>query len=473
MNGEFPSDRFLDRLADFCLRARAFELDAGARSAAGKVVLDSLGVVLGALDHRATRSARRFAARFGVERGARLWGSGERVNAEHAALLNGAPLRAYDYNDYYFGRLGGAHPSDILTGVLAVAEAEGAPGREAVRALCLGYELVVGLSDYIDPERGGWDYPALTTLGGVAAAGALLELDREQFRHAFSIAVNAHYPSNEVESSEPDAHGELTMWKRFNGSDGVRQAVQACYLASAGVEGVVRPFEGRHGFLAKLQVTADEAMAAQRHLDGIAGFGAIARGSFKRWPVGSRGQSAIQSALRARAALSAQGRDAAAIRKVEVRADPGVYEHLYAIRSDPLQPRTREAADHSLPYIVAAALAQGRIGPDSFEAPVREAPAVRRLLDADMEIVRAPSASPSNLLAEVVLEDDAGRRYAGGCEPAPGSAGTDMPLEELIEKFRENVGDRLQGGADALIACVESLDASADVRALVTATLVH
>ncbi|MDX3904183.1 MAG: MmgE/PrpD family protein [Pigmentiphaga sp.] len=471
MNAALPNDVFLDRLATFSVGAASFEIDAPCRDAARKIVLDSFGVVLGALDHRACLRARAFAARFPVEHGARLWGTGERVSAEHAALLNGVPLRAYDFNDFYFGSKGGAHPSDILTGVVAVAESVGAPGRDVVRALCIGYELIVALSEFLDPERAGWDYPVITSLGATAAVGTLLGLGHTEFRHAFSITVNSHYPSNEVESSEPDAHGELTMWKRFNGGDGVRQSVYACYLASCGVEGVVRPFEGKDGFLGKLGVTGEEAEGALQCLAGISRFSGIARGSFKRWPVGSRGQSAILSALRAREALLAAGKQLVSVAKVVVHADPGVYQHLHAIRSDPFEPRTREAADHSLAYIVAAALAGGVIDPRSFEAPMREHPDVRRLLQGRIEIVAAGQSSPSNLLAEVMVEDDDGRQHGGGRSAAPGSAGADMPFDTLVEKFRENLAACPAVDAGSLIAAITQLDACADMREVVDAAM--
>ncbi|WP_299450223.1 MmgE/PrpD family protein [uncultured Pigmentiphaga sp.] len=468
-----PNDVFLDRLAAFCVRASRFEIGPSCYDAVRKILLDSFGVVLGALDHRAAIRAREFAACFSLPSGgARLWGTGERVSIEHASLLNSPPLRAYDFNDFYMGRLGGAHPSDILTGVIAVAEATGASGEEVARALCLGYELIIAMSDYVDPDRAGLDYPCLTAMGATAAIGSMLGLDHTQFRHAFSITVNANYPSLEVESSEFDAHGELTMWKRFNGGDGVRHSVYSCYLAKCGVEGVVRPFEGKFGFLAKLQVSGEEAEQALQRLEGITCFEGIARGSFKRWPVGSRGQSAIQSALRARAAMLAGGHALASIEKVTVHADPGVYRHLYEIRLEPFAPRTREAADHSLPYIVAAALVQGAIDPSSFDASMRDSSDVRRLLDGRIEVVPVASASPSNLLSEVVIEDLAGNRWSGGREAAPGTAGAPMPFDILIEKFKENLGSARASQAEALISAIADFDARADVRSLVDKTLV-
>ena len=75
----------------------------------------------------------------------------------------------------------------------------------------------------------------------------------------------------------------------------------------------------------------------------------------KRWPVGSVAQSAIQAALQARSQI----KDLSKIKQIRVFAEEGAYDHLVKIRQDPWQPISRETADHSLPYIVAAAVLDG------------------------------------------------------------------------------------------------------------------
>ena len=83
----------------------------------------------------------------------------------------------------------------------------------------------------------------------------------------------------------------------------------------------------------------------------------------KRWPVGSVAQSAIQAALAG--ALADQG--SVAIRQIRVFAEEGAYDHLVKIRQDPWNPISRETADHSLPYIVAAAVLDGYMRMESFK----------------------------------------------------------------------------------------------------------
>src|SRR5262249_56681141 len=86
----------------------------------------------------------------------------------------------------------------------------------------------------------------------------------------------------------------------------------------------------------------------------------------KRWPVGSRAQAAIAAAIEARRGV-ARVEDITAVR---VRTSDAVYEHLVRSRPAPWAPISRETADHSLPYIVASAVLDGRVGTDSF-APSR------------------------------------------------------------------------------------------------------
>ena len=140
-------------------------------------------------------------------------------------------------------------------------------------------------------------------------------------------------------------------------------AVYACLLAECGVEGAVRPFEGQSGFLAKYARGADNASVLLTHLDPRHPLGRINSVVFKRWPVGSRGQSAIQAALEARAKV----KDAWRVKQVRVFSDDAAFDHLVRRREDPMHPRSRETADHSLPYIVAAAVLDGFVKVESFD----------------------------------------------------------------------------------------------------------
>jgi 2-methylcitrate dehydratase len=238
------------------------------------------------------------------------------------------------------------------------------------------------------------------------------------------------------------------MWKRFHGGDAMRHAVDACLLASVGAEGALRPFSGKLGFLAKFGVEDDILPALTARLRPGQLTNALAGTNLKRWPVGSRAQSAILSALDARAQLPADAR----IARVEVEASPGVYHHLVEIREDPYHPTTRETADHSLPYIVGAAVLDGAIATGSFEPDV-VVEAKRTAFVAGKVAVTSSEklAGPDNLsLVRIVTED--GRSFVGAVKPGPGHRNNRFRQSDVDEKLAECATPLLGATGSATLA---------------------
>jgi len=461
--GSAIRDRVADALADFVAEADT-ALRSDVIAAARLILLDSFAVALGALDHPATAAAHRYARLFPMDEGSLIWGTALRAAPEVAAVVNGVPLRAYDFNDLYMSMSGG-HPSDMLPGLLAVAEWRNSSGREFLNALAVGYEVAVHLLDVIDLERKGWDYVNATGLAATCAIAKLMRLDRQQIVEALGITVTPHAASNEIESGELNSRGDLTMWKRFNGSDAARHAVYACMLASVGVEGPVRAFEGQCGFL---RLIDDRPAAREGLLQRLAErrpLGRLRDVTMKRWPVGSRAQGAIRAALEARAQL----RKGDAIREVRVATQKGVYEHLVARRQAPWAPHSRETADHSLPYIVGAAVLDGVIGPASFEPSLVCEP-LRQVFLRKVKIAVADDlegAPKGQFLARVEIETEDGIVVHGRALPPPGHPSQPFTEADVIAKLTENahaaIGER---GIKRLVAAVRGIDSAASVVSL-------
>ena len=111
----------------------------------------------------------------------------------------------------------------------------------AADALAVGYEVVGACSTPLDRAgRLGLHQPHRPS-APPARSPASWGSTPAQTREALAITVVPHVASDEIESGELNPRGDLTMWKRFNGSDAVRNALYACLLASVGVEGAVRP----------------------------------------------------------------------------------------------------------------------------------------------------------------------------------------------------------------------------------------
>ena len=413
--------------------------------AAKAALMDSIAVAVAALRHPAAQNARRHAYRFPANgAGCVIWGTQKRAAPELAALTNGVLLRCHDYNDFFVGGRNSGHSSDIIAGVIAAAEWTNAPGKKLLSAVAIGYEMVGAAFDSFSTAPGGWDYTNLSALGATAAIARLLNLNSDQTREAMGMTVVPHFASDEIESGELNKRGDLSMWKRFNGADAVRNSLQACLLAQVGVEAAVRPFVGKNGFIPKLANKEDPIPVLRERLDPRIPLGRVTEAFMKRWPVGSVAQSAIQAALQARSRI----KDLSRIKQVRVFAEEGAYDHLVKIRQDPWHPISRETADHSLPYIVAAAVLDGYIRVESFSPKV--------VLDPERQaFIQKVTAAPAlelgshaigkhqrvqmGYLSRIEIELTDGTVVQGDARPFPGHHKNPFTDADLDEKLRENV----------------------------------
>jgi 2-methylcitrate dehydratase len=327
--------------------------------------------------------------------------------------------------------------------VVTVADALRCDGGRLLEAVTIGYDVTLELCDVISLGARGWDYVNLMGIGATCAVGRLLGLSRAELEEALSIATIPHLASDQVESKDLDAAGNLTMWKRFNGADAVRNAVYACELARSGARGALNPFTGIMGMFAMVGIEDGEKIVGvlRERLDPATTRHRACDTEYKRWPVGSRGQAAILAALRVRERLDHPWQ----IDKVTVHADPAVVNHL--VREDAYAPRSRETADHSLPYIVAVALLDGRVDNDSFRRLRYEDATLRAFLADRVEVVAdeelALGAAGGFPVRLEIARSDGGTETEQAAK-APGHRDNPLTDEQMTEKVVEP-GERLLG----------------------------
>ena len=452
------------------------KLDADISRSAKRALLDSVAVSLGALAHPASLMARRYAGLFPMEgpHACVVFGSTKKSSPDIAALANGVLLRCYDYNDFFVGGLNSGHPSDMMCGLLAAAEYVGASGAELLSAIAVGYEVTAACFDALTTYPGGWDYTNLTSIGACCAIARVMKLNATQTQEALAMTVIPHFASDEIESGDLNKRGDLTMWKRFNGSDAVRNALQACLLATVGVEGAVRPFTGKYGFIAKMQMKDDPLPLLRERLQLSIKPKRVAETYMKRWPIGSVAQSAIQAAIEARTAI---GGDISKIKAVRIYAEEGAYDHLVAIRLDPYNPISRETADHSLPYAVATAILDGFVRTDSFDLERVLDPTRAAFLRDKVKAFPAPELgtikggklkrAQDGYLSRVEIELNDGTVVHGAAKPFPGHPKNPFSDDELRAKIVENA-EPIMGKAalEKLVKYLLAIETAANVKDL-------
>ena len=331
-------------MIDYAASLRFDELSPPVLHQAKRRVIDTIAGALAAHASQPARIAGKLAPEVSNGRSARVFGSLARTSPEMAAFANGVMLRFLDINDTH-RTVDGSHPSDNLSGVLAVAEALGASGRDFLLALTISYEIQCRFVDSVPFNDNGWDQPVPGVMACALACGRLLGLDAEALRHALALAVIPNLCTYQTRA------GELSMWKGCAAANGARQGVFAAYLAAEGMTGPYEAFDGVFGLWNQTLGAPCEVKPFAR----AGGVFAVTQTNIKKFPVRDSCQLPVDTALELRSRVAAG--DIASLRIVTYRS---AYKGAVA---DPelWRPRTRETADHSMPVSIALALIDGDI----------------------------------------------------------------------------------------------------------------
>ncbi|MFQ5734545.1 MAG: MmgE/PrpD family protein [Planctomycetaceae bacterium] len=340
-----------ERIADYASRLRFEDLDDATIHEVKRRLLDSLACACGAYRAPAVQVGRRVAMRVTAEPGAHFLGGKQPTSPELAAFVNGVLFRYLDYNDTYLS-LEPAHPSDNFAAVLAAAEVARRSGRDAIAAAVLAYEIQCRLCDAAGIRARGWDHVTYGAFSTSAAAAKLLGLDAAGITQALNLAGTPNVALRQTRA------GELSAWKGCAFANASRNGVFAALLAAEGLAGPAPIFEGEMGFFH--QVSGEFSLEKLAGTNGDDDF-MIKRTSIKYWPAEYHSQSAIHAALELREQIG----EATQIQTVDIYSFDAAVD---IIGKDPekWRPKTRETADHSLPYCTAVALVDGDVTLESF-----------------------------------------------------------------------------------------------------------
>ncbi len=441
-----------ERLAAYAAGLHYEDLDAATRERVKTLVIDAIGCGMGGWDERPVRACREIA--LAVEGPATIIGTARRTTTELAAFANGAAIRILDFNDTYVGRFA-AHPSDNIAACLAVAETERASAQELIAAIVIAYEVNCRLVDAFDISARGWDPPVFGLPAVALAAGRLMKLSPEQMTQAVNLAINDHIPLALTRV------GVLSDWKGIAVAEAGRNAVFAARLARAGITGPAPIFEGKSGLFD--QVTGTGAVDVEA-FGGRGGQFRLHNCSLKPYPAVIYTQTAIVAAIEVAQAVGSLERIAA----VEIATTRRGYQRTGS-EPEKWAPKTRETADHSLPYITARAMFDGDITNASFAPEKFRDPAVLafmqkiKVAEDPALTARGGTAVPTRVTA--ILAD--GTRVSREVDHAPGFAARPMTRAEVERKFRGNVGSRWPQGQTAdILTALWALEETREVAAL-------
>ncbi len=407
---------------------------------ARRYLLDSLGCALGGYRQEDALHALAVLDEIASEGPATILGSGKKTDVVSAALANALMVRVMDYNDIYWQQ-DPSHPSDIIPAAMACAERQGSGGEELIVGIILGHEFEMRLCEAAFPgirER-GWHHATLTAFVSPIVAGRMLRLTWEQIQHAIGISASHHCTLGAVTA------GKLTMMKNTVDPMATQAGVMAALMAEKGYSGPEHVIDGKEGLV--------HCMGPEWKLEllteGLGESWRIERCGMKAFPTEALTHAPISAVLKL---VREHDLEPDQIEKVNIRslaraadilADPSKYD-----------PRSKETADHSLPYVIAAAIVDRQVTPAQFEpekimdAKIREQLAkVEVVADPDIEAVFPEL---QRVIVSVRTTDE--REFNEQLDYPKGDPRNPLTDQEIEEKF------------DALAAPVLSEDARARLK---------
>ena len=443
------------KMAQFALSLTYDQIPQASLKEAKRFLLDSVGCALAALDHEDMRQAYEYIQMFGGHEQATVIGHGIKANLGDATLMNALLIRAMDYNDIYW-KQDPSHPSDIIPAALAPAEYKGLSGRDLLVGILIAYELEMRLCLTAHPgvREVGWHHASLTQFVSPLVAARMFGLTEDQAVAACGISGSSHFTLGGVVA------GHLTNMKNTADPMATEAGVRAAMLASTGYSGPVELFEGKEGVF---EVIGNVKWDAEKMLAGLGETFLITECGYKAFPTEALTHQPITAIMEVMAENDVDPHKISEVlvetttRGADILSDPSKYE-----------PRTKETADHSLPYCIAVAVTKGNVLPSDFEEEALTDPFVWEMLGKIKVVANAEidALFPGVKRAIVTLTMDDGTSFTKQADYAKGRAESPLSDDELIAKFRANAAHAMSDGQmDKIVEATFALEEITNVGA--------
>lgn len=429
---------------------------------AKRFLLDAIGCALGGFQQPEVGIVLKVLNDVAAPGPATLVGSGNKLDVVHAAFANALMIRCMDYNDVYW-KQDPCHPSDIFPAAMACAERSQSDGKELIVGLVLGHEFEQRLCEAAFPgirER-GWHHATLTAFASPIVAGRMLHLSGEQIQNAIGIAASARCTLGAVTA------GTLTMMKNTVDPMAVESGVLAALLAEEGYSGPAHVIDGKEGMR--------EVFGPEWKLN------VLTDGLGESWRITQCGMKFFPSEALTHTPISAM---LDLVREHDIRSDDVREVFIQTTRrgadilSDPAKydPKSKETADHSLPYCIAAALVERQVTPKQFSMEAILNPLIRAQM-SKIKIVADPridAAFPEFQKATVRIAMANGREYRKSLNFPKGDYRHPLSDEDIEEKFHALAEPVLSSQAQKrLVDGIWKLDRQKSVIDLLSLTASH
>jgi len=341
------------RLASDRLALDAVLHDAPVVEMIGDRIIDNASVALAAIDRDPVANARSMALAHPRAGGATLFGldAAVTVSAEYAAWANATAVRELDFHDTFLAA-DYSHPGDNIAPLIAVAQQCNRSGADLIRGIAVAYEVQVALVKGICLHAHKKDHMAHLAPASAAGIGAMLGLDTETIYQAVQQAVHTGF------STRQSRKGEISSWKAYVPGYSGLLAVLAVDRAMRGEASPSPIYEGEDSVIAWMLAGKDALYHVPLPAPGESPR-QILETYTKEHSAEYQAQAIIDLAFRMRQHID----DWDAVERILLRTSHHTHTVIGSGANDPQKydpGATRETLDHSIPYILAVALQDGR-----------------------------------------------------------------------------------------------------------------
>ncbi|MGA2874120.1 MAG: MmgE/PrpD family protein [Nitrososphaerales archaeon] len=414
-----------EQLSEYAHSLQFQQIDNESIIEAKKRILDSLGCAIGSFNEKPVMKTRHLIQNSYVGKASTVLGTKTKTTSDIATFANGLLIRYFDFNDTYLSKEP-AHPSDNISACLAAGEANHVTGKDLLAAIVLAYEIQCRLCDAASLRSRGWDHVCYGLVSSALGAGRLFGLNVEELTNAVNISLNSHIAMRQVRA------GNLSDWKGFSFANAARNAVFSVMLAKEGITGPSPIFEGEMGFFHQVSGKFDLDLSV---------FGGIGDGThfklpetyIKYYPAEYHSQSAIWAAFEAKKEIG----EVKNIISVEIETHEAGYTILGS-DEEKWAPKTKETADHSLPFIVGMALLEGKIQNSTYSQRNLVNPNIINFLKkiTVKEERNLTSLYPSEIANRIIVKLADGRTVTKQVTVPKGHPRNPMSQDEVVSKFK-------------------------------------
>ena len=412
------------RFAEFALGLTIEAVPTEVLELAKEHLLDALGIAIASSGFGFGRIALEGVRGLGEGTQATAIGTGDRLPAASAALLNGMLAHGLDFDDTHIAGIYHA-ASPALAAVLPSAQANGSSGVEALLAFVASIETGcrLGVAGGADFHHRGWHTTGLAgTFAAAVAAGRLYGADQTALVRALGLCGSQAAGILEIGDS----------WlKRMHPGWSAHSALVAVSLGRAGFLGPSTVLEGPRGFYAThlQRVPVGEASPTYQLGETWQAMGI----ALKPYPICHFIHSFVDAALELRGQFAL-----ADVERIECPLSQMIHPLVWEPQAQSKRPKDPYHALFSVPYAVALALVKGQVELKNFYDEPLDSPDILALADKVWCVDDPLSDFPRRFPGEVRVTLTDGRVFAVRKAASLGSPDRPLSRDAIRAKFLAN-----------------------------------